>query len=227
MVRQRELYKRQGFRSFAKTTLIITITLSQSTITQGSSSSFSATIFKMLFNQITVLLAALAVSASAQGFNVPESTLDGEYSVTYNANGDATFLKLGEVEPLATGEDSSITLPRRHLTARGENIRCGDRNELNHGDTDAANNALDAQCGGDRGAYVPGNTDFFAKRGSTVAFFCNWGGGNGCDAGSRRRTSGQITASCGWYKAGWVENTDYKISYGYDWVNSRFCGRDH
>jgi hypothetical protein len=182
----------------------------------------------MLLNQVVILLTALAASASAQGFTVSESTPDGDYSVSYDASGVASFLKLQDVEPLTKRQDGPIAVPRRHLEARRDNIGCGDRNnELNHGDTDAANNALDAKCNGDRGAFVPGGTDFFAKRGSTVAFFCNWGGGNGCDAGTRRRTSGQITDQCGWYKAGWVEGVEAKISYGYDWAIARFCGRDH
>ncbi|KAF3003624.1 hypothetical protein E8E13_007550 [Curvularia kusanoi] len=182
----------------------------------------------MLLNQIAVLLTALAASTSAQGFTVPEGTTDGDYSVSYDASGNASFLKLRDVEPLTKRQEGLIAMPRRHLAARTDRIGCGDRNnELNHSDTDKANDSLDAKCNGDRGAYVPAGTDFFAKHGSTVAFFCNWGGGNGCDAGTRRRTSGQITNQCGWYKAGWVEGVENKISYGYDWATARFCGRDH
>lgn len=103
----------------------------------------------MLLNQIVVLLTALAASASAQGFTVAENTPDGDYSVSYDAAGVASFLKLQNVEPLTKRQDGPIAVPRRHLEARGDEIGCGNRdNELNHGDTDAANSALDAKCGG-------------------------------------------------------------------------------
>jgi hypothetical protein len=189
----------------------------------------------MHFNQIALLVATLAVSTQAAavsdpsgGFFVPRDTPEGAYIVTYDAAGKATHTKVDENNFLVKSDPE--TLPKADVVARqapGDRVSCGINSELNHGNLDAANAALDVDCGGNDGAGVPAGADYYRYNGNSVAFFCNRGGNNRCDAGARRETSARITARCGWYKPGWVDLSDWKISYGYDFADRQFCGRNH
>ncbi|KAJ8109203.1 hypothetical protein OPT61_g7633 [Boeremia exigua] len=176
----------------------------------------------MLVNKIQLLFLALA--ASTQAWTVPDGTPDGLYSVSVDDNGIETHAKLADPE-------AGISMQNRPLSARARSIlkrditTCGDGVELNHADTDRANTLLDANCGGPNGVFVPGGYDWYQKSGETVAFFCNFGGDNRCDSNSRARSSSVITAVCGWYKPGWTGPNAGYLTYGYDHVNSKFCGR--
>ncbi|PMD33693.1 hypothetical protein L207DRAFT_517738 [Hyaloscypha variabilis F] len=104
--------------------------------------------------------------------------------------------------------------------------------DLDHPTCDAANAALDAQCGG--GSVVRAGYDFYSISGCVVAYFCNFGwGARACYASDRQRGSARITQVCGWYKPGSVRYNDItpviSYSYGYEsYCTARghnFCGR--
>ena len=180
----------------------------------------------MRVNQ-ALLVAALAVSTQARGFFVPKSTPEGTYLVTYDEAGKATHTKI-EDSTVAARSDAEALPKADALEARaGDMVYCGVNAELDHASLDRANDALDLDCGGNGGKDVPPGADFYRYNGNAVAFFCNRGNQNRCDAGSRRETSARITSRCGLYKPGWVELSDWKISYGYDFADRQFCGRDH
>lgn len=122
----------------------------------------------------------------------------------------------------------------------GNSIGCGGY-YLDVANTNAANGALDAQCG--NGAYVGGGLDFYSIAGCTVAYFCNqsevlcdvfwcWAP-TYCYAFERQDAANAINAKCGGFGAGWdnfVWNGGYDRAGQYGWENicdqgKNFCGR--
>lgn len=96
---------------------------------------------------------------------------------------------------------------------------------LNHDDTDAANADLDRQCG--NGVLIGGGYNFYAIRGGTVAFVCNFGyfyDHHRCYEDTRVQSSKVITEFCGPYNSGWINYEYGWMSYGYDATASDFCG---
>lgn len=176
----------------------------------------------MLVSNIPLLF--LALTATTQAFTVPPNTPDGVYVVSIDDNGKEVHSKLADPSSSITPQGQPLSVRARPMIKRAITT-CGDNQELNHGDTDAANADLDNQCGGAGGVFVPGGHDWYSKRGGTVAFFCNFGGDNRCDSNSRQRSSATITSVCGLYKAGWTGPDAGYLTYGYDHVNSKFCGR--
>lgn len=174
----------------------------------------------MLFQNVLFL----ALAASTQAFEIPANTPDGVYVVSTDASGNEVHEKLADPSSGFTVPSQPLSVRKRAMMKR-DKTTCGDGRELNHGDCDAANADLDVQCGGPGGVFVPGGLDWYSKRGNTVAFFCNFGGNNRCDSNSRGRASAAITAVCGLYKPGWTGPDAGYLTYGYDHVDSRFCGR--
>ncbi|KAF2138621.1 uncharacterized protein K452DRAFT_290767 [Aplosporella prunicola CBS 121167] len=173
----------------------------------------------MLFSKF---LQVVALAAAVNAFTIPEGTEDGVYAVKTDANGIDQHTKLADATPI---EELEVTKPNRFngLVRRDRKITCGGTKNLNHADTDAANADLDRQCGGAAGNFVASGHNFYAIRGNTVAFYCNFGGDNRCDSVTRAQYSSAITSLCGAYNSGWGTSSG-KLSYGYDVNSSKFCG---
>jgi hypothetical protein len=171
----------------------------------------------MLSKIIVFLVAIMAVN----GFTIPDGTSDGVYSVITHENGTEVHTKIDEPSfgPVSPRQPLSMSAKLN----RRDSLSCGGAHDLNHADTDAANADIDRQCG--PGAFMSPYNDFYAIRNGVVAFVCNFGRNNFCDAGTRGRTSGAITAQCGLYNSGWFEFTGASISYGYDVSWSKFCNK--
>lgn len=185
----------------------------------------------MKYTTALLVFAAAAVSAATtEGWKVPANQPNGVYSVHLDeATGEQvhTFLR-----PL-TAENTKPALRVRGQSARsaaisGDLYCAGDH--LNNQDTDAANNALDAQCG--NGAPVTpaeNGRDFYSISNDVVAYFCNTSGNwNHCFAGERQDADRQITARCGWYWAGDLTSPSWGQTasvYGYQLKWKNFCGR--
>jgi hypothetical protein len=96
---------------------------------------------------------------------------------------------------------------------------------LNPEDTDAANADLFEQCG--NGELIPGAHNFYAIRGTVVAFVCNFSGWwkpRTCFKAKAIESTLMIKEHCGAYNAGWADWNGGKISYGYDTTAIDFCG---
>ncbi|KAK3692982.1 hypothetical protein B0T22DRAFT_475833 [Podospora appendiculata] len=187
------------------------------------------------------LLASVAIA-----FTIPDGQPDGTYQVSIvNGKEVHTLITLADNQRPrhnisdvahsakfarrgAAGEDYLV---ERQISGGNNAISCGG-GALNHGDTDAANTALDRQCGS--GANVGGGRDFYSIAGCTVAYFCNFRNyADMCFASERVATSAAITSNCGWYVTGWDTFSSsggggrYN-SYGYEnfcGTGSNFCGR--
>lgn len=179
----------------------------------------------------TTLLAAVlaSVAIAHPGYTVPEGAPDGVYAVSIDESGN-------EVHEAVSGGFSAkfaarSAAPASRLEARGSvSVGCNSNMPLNHADTDAANSALDAQCGGY--TTVGANKDFYSISNNVVAYYCNtqdWT--EGCRAVDRQSASQAITAKCGLYNAGWQHTeTDFSgddpdFYYGYADKSNTFCGR--
>jgi len=117
-----------------------------------------------------------------------------------------------------------------------------EKQDLNHTDCDAANDALDAQCRD--GAPLANGRSFYSISGCVVDYFCNFHSWFTiddaiCTKDDRKQTSGLITGHCGWYAPGSASRTVvrnpsggipsqfYRVSYGYEDYCSggrNFCG---
>ncbi|RDL33010.1 Uncharacterized protein BP5553_08449 [Venustampulla echinocandica] len=172
-------------------------------------------------------LLLLAVGAAA--FQIPKGQADGVYEVVTGADGKETHRLVGS-NPDAVETRNAVPdkFSMAHKRGTSNSVNCGGY-VLPQGDTDSANNYLDAQCGG--GAGVGGGRDLYAIKGCTVAYFCNYTGGTQfCYAKERQETSRAITSVCGLYGAGWdqIQSDNRNVQYGYEnncnqgW---NFCGR--
>ncbi|KAJ7035491.1 hypothetical protein C8F04DRAFT_530881 [Mycena alexandri] len=171
-------------------------------------------------------------------FTVPTNQPAGVYMVTYNADGTETHSLLSLTEtnvtvPAATARSVSPSAKfgasKRQIGGGTNAIFCGGY-ELNHGDTDAAYNALGQQCGG--GASVLGGRDFYSIAGCTVAYFCNYRGtADTCFQYEWVNViQNAITPTCGSYWAGWDQfNSQARQNqYGYEnlcGAGNNYCGR--
>lgn len=160
----------------------------------------------MLFLQ-AALAAFLVVGVSA--FRLPGNLEDGRYGVYVDEHGQEVHMRL-------TSEGSSVVHVARHAEADHQSIIenplekrsevgiwCGCGIELNHGDCDAAVNALSDEL-----ATNPGTDPFLSHyliRGSVVAFLC----ADCCGPVSIQvqpwelhDALARVTQDCGWYIAG-------------------------
>jgi hypothetical protein len=168
---------------------------------------------------LLTFVAALAVHA----YTIPTGTSDGVYSVYTHDNGTEVHAYLAPNSDDTTQAQPSFVRRAAQIKARGEHASCmPGSNELNHGDCDAANNALDGQCG--NYANVPPHASFYSVAGSVVAYFCNLGDWSYCFARERQYTSYEITGACGSYHPGeWIFEEGHK-KYGYTYAGGNFCG---
>ncbi|KAJ7465394.1 hypothetical protein B0H11DRAFT_2049823 [Mycena galericulata] len=182
-------------------------------------------------------LLSLFVSA-AVCFTVPANQPAGVYMVTYNVDGTETHSLLSLTEtngtvPAATARSATPSAKfgasKRQIPGGNNAISCGGY-ELNHGDTDAAYNALGQQCGG--GASVQSGRDFYSIAGCTVAYFCNYGAyADTCFQYEWVNViQNAVTPDCGSYWAGWDQfySSARQNQYGYEDVcgaGGNYCGR--
>lgn len=181
-------------------------------------------------------LILLAATVAASGFTVPAGQPDGVYAVSYDDNGTAIHTIIGEavsqeeLSQIITARDPEPELksPSRILGKRQSDATyCGSSfQNLDHGDTDAAVEALKRQC---NPGTVPGGLDFYSIAGSVVAYVCNHGSVNWvCTRNGLTNDFALITNTCGLYKAGWrVRWTqgNQGAQTGYEVSHAKFCGR--
>ncbi|RHZ52632.1 uncharacterized protein CDV56_107041 [Aspergillus thermomutatus] len=151
-----------------------------------------------------IILLALATSAKlATSLRIPEGTLDGVYSVYINESGVEVHEPLfpGDVPAPTNSEEPEVDqLEARDITT--VSYWCGCGITMNHGDCDAAVQALKNQFGSGQ-ADIGAHLAWYSISGSVVAFACNREGGKA--AGSAAKITGAlqgITNKCGWYVPG-------------------------
>jgi len=184
-----------------------------------------------------ILLFAASVSASiaTDAWTVAADAPNGVYSVHYDSASKEnvhTFLRpLGDDNTESVKKATTLRYSRNRARGAAINgdIYCGGVH-LNEGDTDAANNALDAQCG--TGAPVTpeeNGRDFYSISNGVVAYYCNTSGQwNHCSAAERQESSRRVTDRCGWYWSGDLTSPSWgntQSVYGYQPRDSKFCGR--
>ena len=186
----------------------------------------------MLLNIFAVCSISLAVT---NAFTIPDGALDGVYSVSTYPNGTEVHTRIGDpIVPAIKPRYMKSTFPKRQGYSFSD-IACYSSDEggpLNSGDTDAANSALQAQCGS--GTNIGVDEDFYSISGCTVAYACNFDGNDDAECYSAESVAANqaITGSCGSYYPGSAtsnENYNADLSYGYEnYCTSRggnFCGR--
>ncbi|PPJ58731.1 hypothetical protein CBER1_08393 [Cercospora berteroae] len=180
----------------------------------------------MLLHTLLFLGALQVINA----FTIPAGTPNGVYTVSKSptsgldqheliSNITDTNHDLRNIQPSTRAQ----SLPR--LLRRDYKTECYSAKSLNPSDLDTANADLDRQCGdGKQATFVPKGRNFYTVPGNTVAYDCNFGGDNLCDAGTRRARSAMITGLCGAYNSGGVISTHSEHAYGYDAASAKFCG---
>jgi hypothetical protein len=177
------------------------------------------------------LLAVFITSVAANGFTIPDNLQDGVYAVSYDAGGEAIHTLIrgpvdtsGDALPRDRYARAADSRPSLFARLSEDSVQCASYG-LDHSSTDNAVEALRRQC--NPGAVGQG-LDYWSMSGSTVAFFCNFGGtGTLCLLNEINDSFGRITNFCGSYTAGWrnIKDDSRSVSIGYDDRNTRFCGR--
>ncbi|KAE9364338.1 hypothetical protein N431DRAFT_488914 [Stipitochalara longipes BDJ] len=174
------------------------------------------------------------LASGATAFTIPEGQANGVYAVSYAEDGTELHELIGApstADPATIKGWASGTghaKDRRQIPGISNSIGCGGY-ELNHGDTDSAAHALDAQCGG--GASVGRSRDFYSLAGCSVWYFCNLAGQEQtCWASERVQAAAAIANQCGSYWAGWdnINNPQRNDQYGQEdncGAGKNFCGR--
>ncbi|KAF2159403.1 hypothetical protein M409DRAFT_30153 [Zasmidium cellare ATCC 36951] len=186
----------------------------------------------MKFSAIFAGLSLSLITASA--FHIPEGTPDGVYSVRTYPNGTEVHTRLSGPAPVTrrNAHQKRITI---------DSTACypsEGTEELDNASTDAANAALQAQCGD--GAEIDGYDDIYSISACVVAYACNFSAPDEapyapypvfCYRSDSIAANQAITQACGAYKPGSVLDgpNDYLISYGYESYctakGHNFCGR--
>jgi hypothetical protein len=184
------------------------------------------------FHQNTVmyifkLLPLFMAAVASTGFTVPNSQADGVYQVTYDVEGLPvhTFLH----GPITATEPRSlkpaVAKKRSTLKARqADRLSCGN-DQLNHGNTDEAVQALMGQCAP---TAIGGNRDFYSIAGSVVAYICNYNGAAvACSRDETWDSLQKVSVFCGAYWSGWrnINNNGKNIQIGQEPKSAKFCGR--
>ncbi|KAH8171199.1 fungal specific transcription factor domain-containing protein [Sarocladium implicatum] len=198
----------------------------------------------------SILVGAFTAFNLAAGLFMSPDHPDGVYGIEELEDGTQDFVLIANSTDWenvhATVADHPSDLPKdaqnaaRDLEARGLNppkvVSCaGSKKEMNHAETDWVNSDLDRQC--DVGAASRW-TRVVAKRGCSVAYYCNFSTFNNhdsltCSSYWRGQYSLRITEACGRYKPGWGRyNGGYPwaytgYSYGYENLcdgGQNFCG---
>ncbi|KAK6210536.1 hypothetical protein LQW54_006144 [Pestalotiopsis sp. IQ-011] len=172
----------------------------------------------------------------AVGFTIPADQPDGVYVVTYDSSNQAVHTLISDgvaardlVEFSGQGSQAAKRNGGPLLAARADDLTCPG-GTLDRVSTDEAVAALKGQCNPNMPGAVNSGQDYYSKRGSTVAYFCNFGAGSElCTVFGLTDTYQRLTNECGLYGAGWrtVQDADHWYSIGYEDINALFCGRSH
>lgn len=167
-------------------------------------------------NYVAVYLFTVSMAAFAQvaGFTIPPNQPDGVYQVLVYPNGTEEHARID-----IDGHAAQISYHNKTRAVAEEMPNSAlcltNQRKLEHGATDAANSALDAQFGNNLDVLM--GCSVYSKSGCVVAYFCAIDGGWGCSANIRQNWSGRITQECGRYFPGYAEWNDYdyeRYSYG-------------
>lgn len=175
--------------------------------------------------QIKSLFLVAAAAVSVLGFTVPERQPEGVYIVYSHENGTEIHKRIAEPYTRRITKRWPYFLQFEPNDAK---ISCGHRGselypELNHADADAANADIDRQCG--PGAMIASGYNFYAIRGDVVSYICNQSWDNQfCEAGTRDHLYRMMAVYCGSYIPGEVAIPWKRLSYGYNFAKSKFCG---
>ena len=153
----------------------------------------------------STLSSVFLLASSAVSFTIPKDHSNGVYMVSYQ-DGNELHTLIADAGPSAiTSRDTvqSAKFIKRQLPSGGTNVPHCNYIPLVHADTDAANSALDKQCG--TGATVGIGLDYYSIVGCTVAYFCNLSttGSDTYKASERQAVSQELTADCGGYTSAW------------------------
>lgn len=185
----------------------------------------------------------LLLAAATNAFSIPQGQADGVYEVSYHNNGTEMHQFIGKLDTITTIQGvQSAKFGKRQIGT--PQVTCAVAEpELNHADTDAANSALDAQCG--TSSMVGKCKDYYSIRNCVVAYACNlnacsnFGGDyhEDCRAADRVQMSIDITDQCGLYRPGWAKvsvlnsrkRSGGVMQYGYQDIctaeGANFCNR--
>ncbi|KAJ9137380.1 hypothetical protein NKR19_g8213 [Coniochaeta hoffmannii] len=152
------------------------------------------------------------------GWKIPDGTSDGVYAVDPLPDGTEVHSRVGEIPSVPNHRQRARRqmLTPRNIAATVEEAssklvpdtawtldcwRDEEKQDLNHTDCDAANDALDAQCRD--GAPLANGRSFYSISGCVVDYFCNFHSWFTiddaiCTKDDRKQTSGLITGHCGW-----------------------------
>ncbi|GIC89715.1 uncharacterized protein Aud_006140 [Aspergillus udagawae] len=159
-------------------------------------------------------LALLTLAASAKlatCFKIPEGTTDGVYKAYINENGVEVHEPLLP-EDIVPVTDSEQLEPAHFDMAMAADPSfsawwCGCGITMNHGDCDAAVQALKNQFGSGT-VQIGANLAWYSISGSVVAFACNKVNARAEASADRLTRSLQsITDRCGWYVPGTTRGT--------------------
>ena len=177
------------------------------------------------------LILLFAIGATAQSaWRIPDNQANGVYGVSTDENGAAHAV---EHKFIASLTEPPANIPRELVASakfypKRDNIGVNSVTcrtySLNPTDTDMAVANLRQQCG--NGGFVKKNWDYYAIKGSVVAWYCNsnsWD--NQCFDSEAADAFARITAQCGQYTAGWDFVPSRAGGYGYEAQGTNFCGR--
>ncbi|KAH6614357.1 hypothetical protein B0J18DRAFT_494010 [Chaetomium sp. MPI-SDFR-AT-0129] len=170
--------------------------------------------------QPTNLLAILSTVAAAQAYIVPTGLADGLYAVRLNETGQLHAYPVDLADLPDAAAPSATKREIRHapsLTRRDQSGCTG--HDLNHSDTDNAVAQLQQACG--NGKTYP-QAIWFHTVGGTIAYTCDYSGGQSCFASEDSLANTQISAKCGQYRSGWWLFGSNK-NYGYDVQGASIC----
>lgn len=109
------------------------------------------------------LVQLMLLAAPILAFTIPEGQAEGVYQVSYDAEGKETHTFVRANDLANTTELSPPTVnSAKFRHAKRDGYACGG-DALDHGNTDAANANIDAQCG--NGNWIGTNLDFYSIKG--------------------------------------------------------------
>ncbi|KAK5656033.1 hypothetical protein OQA88_5172 [Cercophora sp. LCS_1] len=161
----------------------------------------------------------LAFVATSHAYIVPASLPDGQYTISFDANGNA----IGEprfVQELGGVNATAHALEGRQTSLPGPTINCRDR-RVTRGDYDNAVASMKNEC--DKGIYYNARTAVWWTSGSAIAYLCNYDNSNRCWRGEVEQAANLVDANCGRSNIGWVYIDAYKKSYGRENSGVNIC----
>jgi len=152
----------------------------------------------------------LALFATSHAFNVPTGLPDGEYTISFDANGNAIG-ELRFIKELSEVNTTAHAIEARQTSLPGPTINCRDR-RVTRGDYDNAVASMKNEC--DKGIFYNARTAVWWTSGSAIAYLCNYDNSNRCWRGEVEQATTLVDTNCGRSTVGWVYIDTYKKSYG-------------